>query len=57
MLESRYRDGINVQELTQRLGTGVRYDAVDNPLIYYVLQDGVLGMYDEDKLVWEAKKR
>ena len=57
MLESRYRDGINVQELTQRLGTGVRYDAVDNPLIYYVLQDGVLGMYDEDELVWEAKKR
>ena len=57
MLESRYRDGINVQELTQRLGTGVRYDAVDNPLIYYVLQDGVLGMYDEDELIWEATKR
>ena len=57
MLESRYRDGINVQELTQRLGTGVRYDAVDNPLIYYVLQDRVLGVYDEDGLIWEATKR
>ena len=59
MLETlRYDGGINVQELTQRLGTGARYDTVDNPLgYYYILQDGVLGLYDEDGLIWAATKR
>ena len=57
MLESRFRDGINLQELTQRLGTETRYDVVDNPLVYYILQDGVLGVYDEDGLVWEVTKK
>ena len=58
MLESRYHDGgINVQELTQRLGTGARYDIVDNSLGYYILQDGVLRLFDEDGLIWEATKR
>jgi hypothetical protein len=58
MLESRFfGGGVSVQELSQRLGTGTTYDVVDNPLIYYVLQDRVLGVYDEDGLIWEAKKR
>ncbi len=59
MLKSRFGDGgINVQELIQRLGTGARYDTVDNPLgYYYIPQDGVLGVYDEDGLIWEATKR
>ena len=58
MLETlRYDGGINVQELTQRLGTGARYDIVDNPLLYYILQDGVLRLFDENGLIWEATKR
>ena len=57
MLESRSYNGGGVQELVQRLGTEARYDIVDNPLLYYILQDGVLGRYDEDGLIWEATKR
>ena len=53
----RYDGGITIQELTQRLGTGARYDIVGNPNDYYILQDGVLGVYDEDGLIWEATKR
>ena len=58
MLESRYRGGsVSVLELTPGLGTGDRYDVVSHPLVYYILQDGVLGVYDEDGLIWQATKR
>ena len=55
ILKSHYLDGSSrVQELIQSATQAARYDIVGEAREYYVLQDGVLGIYDGTGLIWEA---
>ena len=55
ILESHYFDGSGrVQELIESATRPARYDIVGDANEYYVLQQGVLGLYDESGPIWEA---
>ncbi len=55
ILKSYYFDGFStVQELIQSTTQAAKYDIVGELHGYYVLQDGVLGVYDGTRLIWEA---
>ena len=55
ILKSYYFDGSStVQELIQSATQAARYDIVGESHGYYVLQHGVLGVYDGTRLIWEA---
>ncbi len=55
ILKSHYFDGSSrVQELIQSATQAARYDIVGDFNEYYVLQEGVLGVYDQTGLIWEA---
>lgn len=55
ILKSHYFDGSSKeQELIQSTTQAARYDIVGDLYEYYVLQDAVLGAYDETGLIWEA---
>ena len=55
ILKSHYFDGSSrVQELIPSATQAMRYNIVGDSHEYYLLQDGVLGVYDQTGLIWEA---